>query len=713
MFEQDKTISEKTISLSSSSYVELTFKQDIKKWKNYKVLDVLKKNNQCVVYLIEDEKLNKLVLKIFYPHSPFNLESVKKIHELTKDKNFPDYLTKIIEYGFDQELKSYYIVEEYLPYGDLSQWLKNKDMDDQQLRTFIYQMNEALNYLHSNEVVHCDIKPSNILIKSINPLIFSITDYNISSYKPKEVDIKLTGFKLTPAYASPERFTNIITPASDYWSLGITLMEMITKRNPFENIEPNLVAYKILTQGVEIPSSIPQTYRTIIKNLTIPNPKQRWTYKQLKDFLEGKQVETIYEKENKLNQFKITYKNKDYASLEELLLNFLRNEEEFKDGVKFLKSNQLINILSASDKQKLEEIYRVAKNEELALNFFISYKFPYLPPYIYSQKLNVDTIINILRKVKNKNILSYEERKILELIKNYLENRSPSLGDVYNYYKEKNFDMEMESFLFNLKKFIVPPNLDERSFQNFAFTLLVLVDKNYVLPSSFKDFKINKDLLNVFIPLVEDLLTVEEFNYLRMNINNLNADYRKFLALLNTNNIEHFLHLSQYFKKNLSQKNPRKNVDKYLRILRVVRNYFVRYGISTGQIDFFLANPSQLDEEKFINVYENSLEMLVYRINLRVSGGGFPIGLGIGLVFFVFAIMIMIFSFLVCNFLPYPYRFILGDFLAICFFAGFVLLLLSPLVAGVLTAFQKILNKGRKITKEELRIVIEREAGIR
>ncbi|MFN3995799.1 MAG: protein kinase domain-containing protein, partial [bacterium] len=646
-------------------------------------------------------------------HTPFNLESIKKIHELSKIKDFPVYLTKILDYGFDEELKSYYVVEEYCAYGDLLKFIKEQNIEEQHLRTFIYQMNEALNYLHSNEIVHCDIKPSNILIKSLNPLIFSITDYNIASYKPKEVDIKLTSFKLTPAYASPERFTNIITPSSDYWALGITLIEMITKRNPFENIEPNLIAYKILTQGIEIPATIKEPYKTLIKNLVIPNPNKRWTYKQLRDFLEGKQIEEI-SLEAQQDQFKITYKNKEYKSLEELLLNFLRNEEEFKDGAKFLKSNQLINILPLKDKQKLEEIFKTAKNDELALNFFISYKFTYLPPYLYSQKFNLDTIINTLRKLKNKNILSYEDKKILELIKNYLENKSPSLEDVYNYYKEKHFDMEMEAFLINLKKFIVPPNLDEKSFRNFAFTLLAFVDKNYILPPSFENFKINKDLLNVFIPLVDDLLTIEEFNSLKMNLNESHPNYKKFLALLNTSNVEHFLYLSQYFKKNISQilSHPKKNLEKYISILRVIQRYFSKYGIINTQVEFFLRNPDKLNEQNFRKIYQDSLDLLVQRINS--SSGGFPIGIGIGIGLSLFAIILMIFSFLACCSLPYPYQYILGDFLAVCFVGGLILLFLAPLVGGILTVFQKFvsINSSKKITAEELRTIIEREAGI-
>ncbi|MCX7758872.1 MAG: hypothetical protein N2169_04600, partial [bacterium] len=76
---------------------------------------------------------------------------------------------------------------------------------------------------------------------------------------------------------------------------------------------------------------------------------------------------------------------------------------------------------------------------------------------------------------------------------------------------------------------------------------LSFVDKDYYLPQDFIGFKINRDILNVYLPIVGNLLTVEEFNNLKLNIKNDNPYYQRFLALVNSP-IQNFLVISEYFK---------------------------------------------------------------------------------------------------------------------------------------------------------------------
>lgn len=306
---EERTISDKTVSYQESK-IYFTI-PEIKKWKDYEVERKIRDNNQCVLYLIKDGKGRKYVLKIFYPFSPFNVEVIEKIYNLSRMEDFPKYLTKVQEWGYDQDLRSYYIVEEYIEGGDLGEYIKKRRLSKEELKEFVRQINEGLRYLHINEVVHSDIKPSNILVRSENPLVFSISDYNIGSIKPRGADIKATTFKLTPAYAAPERFTNIITEKADYWSLGISLLEIITGKNPFEKIDANLIVYKILTQGVEIPKDIEEYYKILCENLLNPNPDKRWGYNEVKEYLEGKLKIRQEEKgtTEQKEEFKIAFNN--------------------------------------------------------------------------------------------------------------------------------------------------------------------------------------------------------------------------------------------------------------------------------------------------------------------------------------------------------------------------------------------------------------------
>lgn len=712
MNNDQKTIIDKTISLEKKTFHSIP---KIQQWKNYKIIKTLKENNQCVLFLIQDENNNSFLLKVFYPYSPFNIESINKIKELSQRKDFPPFLTKILDYGFDEQFKSYYIIEEYIPNQDLSLYIKNQKNNKQKIEpnfiiTFTNQMNQALNYLHQNEIIHCDIKPSNILIRSTNPLTFSITDYNISSYKPKEIDIKSTTFKLTPAYAAPERFSNIISPKTDYWSLGITILELLTLQNPFENIEPNLIIYQLLTKGIEIPDSVPENLKTLLNGLLTNNPEKRWGFQEIKLFLEGKKSPIHHEKTQKL----ITYKNKEYSSLEELLLSFLKNYDEFKAGIKILNSNEKIlkPYIELFNKFK-EEI----KDDELALNLLINQKFPSLPPYICTQKLNSDTIINILRKISNKQSINYEEQKIINLLINYLENKSPNIKTIYDYFKNNHIDQELEIFLFNLKKFILPPSIDKESLNKLAFTITAINDKNYYLPQNFINFKIVRDTLQINLPVVTNLLTIEEINNLRINLNQQNPYYARFQTLLSSP-IQNFLVLSEYFKNNLEQilKQSTQPINyknqQYIKILKVLSKYLQRYKIDNRQVTFLINNPQMINDNNFWTIYNQSLDILVYRINSERNRTS-PVKQFIILtLLFLPVIFFIILCFVMINLNPsfVILRYLMEDLFLIIFCCIFFLLLLLPIVLISLSAVEYFARSKSKITKEQLRRKIEYEA---
>ncbi len=717
---EERTISDKTVSYQESK-IYFTI-PEIKKWKDYEVERKIRDNNQCVLYLIKDGKGRKYVLKIFYPFSPFNVEVVERIYNLSRMGDFPKYLTKVQEWGYDQDLRSYYIVEEYIEGGDLGEYIKKRRLSKEELKEFVRQINEGLRYLHINEVVHSDIKPSNILVRSENPLVFSISDYNIGSIKPRGADIKATTFKLTPAYAAPERFTNIITEKADYWSLGISLLEIITGKNPFEKIDANLIVYKILTQGVEIPKDIEEYYKILCENLLNPNPDKRWGYNEVKEYLEGKLKIRQEEKgtTEQKEEFKITFNNKEYRNLEELLLSFLRSSEDFRSGVKLFKSKSIEKLLSDEDRKKLEEIREKTNDEDLILNLFINYKFPSLPVYVGSKKLSYETVINVLRKIRDGSVLDYEDKKIAELIRNYLENRGNNIAEYYSMFRESYEDMELERLLINFKNFIVPSKLNEEAMYKFAFTVLALVEKNYYLPQSLQNFRIDRDVIEApnFIPIVGNLLTVEEFNNLRVNLRPNNPYYSRFIALQNSD-ISGFFHISEYLKISYSKILNQRVVDensRFVKILMVLNRYLSYYKIRNPEVEYYLRNTQLLNIQNFAKVYNNALEQLVYEINRDKYQGSFPF---IGILFWLFLLIVALSSiFGACSLyysMSYVYRIMYGEYLMICFVFGIILLILSFFVGGFLTLLQRILGifrRGRLITKEELRRKIEYEASL-
>jgi serine/threonine protein kinase len=93
-------------------------------------------------------------------------------------------------------------------------------------------VSDGLAYAHRNGVCHGDLKPSNIMLSSGG--VPMIVDFGLARDVRSLVSIRSQDFLGTLAYASPEHLSrNIVNEKSDIWSLGATMYEMITLRQPF------------------------------------------------------------------------------------------------------------------------------------------------------------------------------------------------------------------------------------------------------------------------------------------------------------------------------------------------------------------------------------------------------------------------------------------------------------------------------------------------
>lgn len=138
-------------------------------------------------------------------------------------------------YDFGHDSGQYFIVMEYVEGTDLKTLLRKRDsMDIPEAVAIMIQIGQGVGYAHRAGLVHCDLKPQNILVSPDGRV--KITDFGISralaSIAPDERSDVVWG---SPKYFAPEQAAGTApSPASDVYALGIILFELLTGSLPFE-----------------------------------------------------------------------------------------------------------------------------------------------------------------------------------------------------------------------------------------------------------------------------------------------------------------------------------------------------------------------------------------------------------------------------------------------------------------------------------------------
>jgi primosomal replication protein N'' len=176
-------------------------------------------------------------------------------------------------------------VTHWFPRGNLADFIKrNGPLNKEQALELMRQMTAGLEELHRAGVQHRDLKPSNILVESEQPLELVLADFGSAGVSDSTV---LTQPHGTLFYSAPEALTGMYSRASDYWSLGIILVEALTGASIATTLKNDaLLPYRIVQGKVPLPSSIPKGWQPLLRGLLQRDHCRRWQAAEVRAWLD-------------------------------------------------------------------------------------------------------------------------------------------------------------------------------------------------------------------------------------------------------------------------------------------------------------------------------------------------------------------------------------------------------------------------------------------
>ncbi len=225
----------------------------------YEVRELLGSGSYGSVYRAFDPRLGREVaLKVLRAEMTASPQAVERFLREAKAAAKLDHSHIVAVFDAGRAGDVYFIASAFIKGGTLASALPRTGMEPRQAAALAAQLASALGYAHRQGVVHRDVKPANILLDDQGYL--RLMDFGLAGWTQDECT-RLTqqgAVMGTPAYMAPEQAlgdTARVGPASDLYSAGVVLYELLTGRRPFGGDNAASMMYQIIHTEAPPPSA--------------------------------------------------------------------------------------------------------------------------------------------------------------------------------------------------------------------------------------------------------------------------------------------------------------------------------------------------------------------------------------------------------------------------------------------------------------------------
>ncbi|XGW01002.1 hypothetical protein V3C99_013732 [Haemonchus contortus] len=304
----------------------------------YKLLKTIGKGNFAKVKLAKHTITGQEVAIKIIDKTALNPSSLQKLFREVKIMKQLDHPNIVKLYQVMENEQTLYLVLEYASGGEVFDYLvAHGRMKEKEARVKFRQIVSAVQYLHSKNIIHRDLKAENLLLDA--DMNIKIADFGFSNQFT--LGNKLDTFCGSPPYAAPELFQGkkYDGPEVDVWSLGVILYTLVSGSLPFDGQNLKELRERVLRGKYRIPFYMSTDCENLLKKFLVLNPARRGT---LETIMKDRWMNIGYEDEGELKPYVEPPKDQiDEARIEKLI------QLGFNKG----------SILDALEKEKFEDIH--------------------------------------------------------------------------------------------------------------------------------------------------------------------------------------------------------------------------------------------------------------------------------------------------------------------------------------------------------------------